>query len=324
MYRKIIIGFDGSDSGDEALLLGKALAEATGAEAIVTGIFPSGPFVAREAETQFGAKVKAAAEEIGAGAEAFPSGSPAHGLHDAAEELGADLIVVGSAHGTEAGHMSAGNVGVQLLHGSPCAVAVASSGRHDQGPGLKRIGVAIDGSDESDEALRAGIALATAAGATLNLMTVGVQEASAFGWGYGVFDLDQDMQAVLGQRLDASARGIPSELRVRTTVLTKGSVPELLRHASEELDLLCLGSRAYGPARRLLWDRSRPSSLPTTRAPCWSSPAAWRPRTSAQTTSWQRRPELLGGHQLGRQPDVEKRLDVLPTSSTGLSVRTTT
>lgn len=252
MYRKIIIGFDGTDSADDAMALGQAIVKATGAEAVVTGVFPSGPFLDPELEAQFAGKVQAAADTIGAEAGAFPSGSPAHGLHDAAEELDADLIVVGSASGTKPGHMSAGNVGVQLLHGSPCAVAVAPSNQRDRGGDLKTVGVALDGSKESEEALKVAVAVATAADATLRLLTVGVQEASAFGWGYGVFNLDQDMREVLQQRLDDAAQDIPDELKVETEVLTKGSVPELLHRASEQLDLLCIGSRAYGPARRVL------------------------------------------------------------------------
>lgn len=252
MYRKIIIGYDGSDSAQDAVALAQAIGASSNAELIVTGVFPHGSFVDREQEAAFARKVQAAADLIGAKAEAFPSGSPAHGLHDAAEELDADLVVVGSAHGTESGHMSAGDVGVQLLHGAPSAVAIAPAGFRDDGESFGMVGVALNGSQESREALGAAIELARAFGAGLRLMTVAASAASAFGWGYGVFDLNAEMHEIYQGHLDEAAKLVPDDVEVTSEVLTGAPVWELLDRAADEVDLLCIGSRGYGPVRRVL------------------------------------------------------------------------
>ena len=174
MYRKIIIGYDGTDSADDALALGREVGHATGAELVVVGVFPSGPFVDAEQQKEFAHKVQSAADLAGAEAEPFPSNSPARGLHDAVDELGAELVVVGSSSGAEIGHMSAGGVAVSMLHGSPCAVAVAPAGLHDGDVALDRHWRRPRRLPESRDAQDAAIALARATGAKLHLITVSV------------------------------------------------------------------------------------------------------------------------------------------------------
>lgn len=267
MYRKIIIGYDGSDSAEDALALGREVGRATAAELVVVGVFPSGPFVDPEQQKQFAHKVQSAADLVGAEAEAFPSNSPARGLHDAAEELGADLVVVGSSSGAGIGHMSAGGVAVSLLHGSPCAVAVAPAGLRDTDVALNEIGVALDGSHESRDAQDAAVALAHATGAKLHLMTVSVPaQATAFGWGYGVFDIERQLREDHQRTLDDAARQIPAGVEVETELLFGGTVTELLSQAAAKVDLLCLGSRGYGPTRRVLLGST--SSHIVKQAPC--------------------------------------------------------
>ena len=46
-------------------------------------------------------------------------GSPAHALHDAAVQLGAATVVVGSTHRGRVGRVLAGDVAAGLLHGAP-------------------------------------------------------------------------------------------------------------------------------------------------------------------------------------------------------------
>ena len=252
MYRRIISGHDGSEGGDDALAFADALRRATGAELTVVGVFPEGPFVDHEQTVEYACKVEAAAERVGAETDAFPASSPARGLNDAAEKLGADLVVVGSKRKTSPGHVSAGHVGLQMLHGSPCAVAVAPAGVRDGDFTLKEIGVAIDGSEEARHAQDAAVTLAKETGASLRLIAVISVQASAFGWGYGVIDLEDDMREIYGQRLEEAAARVPKEVEVSTELLTRGAVSELLEKAAERVDVLFLGSRGYGPLRRVL------------------------------------------------------------------------
>jgi nucleotide-binding universal stress UspA family protein len=136
MYRKILVGYDDSDQAKDALALGKQLADATGAELVVAGVFVVHPMwhggidpTIRDEEVIFARKLEAAANSVGAAAEPVPSTSPARGLHEIAEETNADLIVVGSTHHGRIGRVLAGSVGVALFHGarSPSRHAATAS-----------------------------------------------------------------------------------------------------------------------------------------------------------------------------------------------------
>ena len=135
MYRKIIVGYDGSDQAKDALALGKDLSETTGAELYVAGVSLIHPLLRGgadpldlEAEQESAERLERAADSVDATAQPVQSSSPARGLHELAEEIGADLIVVGSSQHGHAGQTLLGNVGVALMHGSPCAVAIAPRG----------------------------------------------------------------------------------------------------------------------------------------------------------------------------------------------------
>ena len=176
MYRKIIVGFNDSDGSHDALALADLLAQSTGAQLILTCVFLDDPFPRfalaerSQAEETMARKVQEVADEVGAAAEAFPSGSLAQGLRDAVEELDGDLVVVGSSARRGVGRILAGNVALQLLHGSSCAVAVAPAGLCKARPALQTIGIGFDGSGGSKEALAAAVELAISAGATLRLL----------------------------------------------------------------------------------------------------------------------------------------------------------
>ena len=68
MYRKIIVGYDGSDQAKDALALGKDLSQTTGAELCVGGVFLFHPLLAqrrRPARSRGGAGVRGAAGACG-------------------------------------------------------------------------------------------------------------------------------------------------------------------------------------------------------------------------------------------------------------------
>ena len=162
MYRKVLVGYDGAEQSKDALALGKQLADATGAELVVAGVFQFDPVWGgadprfRDADAEFARAIEAAAKAVGAEPEAVPSSSPARGLHELAEEIGADLILVGSARHGRVGQILAGSTGVSLLHGSPCAVGIVPRGYSERaGDGITIVGVGIDGSAESEQALQA-------------------------------------------------------------------------------------------------------------------------------------------------------------------------
>jgi nucleotide-binding universal stress UspA family protein len=139
MYRKILVGYDDSEQARDALTLGKQLADATGADLVVAGVLPCDPVRHaasswfHDAAAEFAGKIEDAARSVGAEPAAVPSSSPAHGLYELAEEIGADLILVGSARHGRIGQIVAGSTGVSLRRGSPCAVGIAPRGYASRG-----------------------------------------------------------------------------------------------------------------------------------------------------------------------------------------------
>lgn len=261
MYRKILVGYDDSDQAKDALALGKQLADATGAALVVAGVFQFDPVWGgfdrrfREAEAEYARKIEKAARAVGAEPEAFPSSSPARGLHELAEEISADLILVGSAHHGRLGQTLAGNVGVALLHGSPCAVGIAPRGyREESEDGITAVVVGVDGSDESAHALRDASRLAADTGAQLKLVAVAEPPPIAAGKGgnAGRHELTEAIQEEMRKRL-VDARGtVPESIDAEAALVTGDPVEALVGAAGAPGTLLLVGSRGYGPLRRVL------------------------------------------------------------------------
>jgi nucleotide-binding universal stress UspA family protein len=110
---------------------------------------------------------------------------------------------------------------------------VPKSWRRDTRPSV--IGVGYVHSEEARLALRGAHALARHIGATLRVLTA-VRDSEHRE------RVEQEVRAVV-----ASLDGVPAD----TEVLV-GDPGEVLVKASEQLDLLVLGSRAYGPLRSVL------------------------------------------------------------------------
>ena len=261
MYSKILVGYDGSDQAEDALALGKQLADATGAGLVVGGVFQFDPIWGgrdprfREAEMEYATKIEAAAEAVGAAAEAFPSSSPARGLHELAEELEADLVLVGSAHHGRVGQILAGSVGVALLQGAPCAIGIAPRGyRERAGDGIASVVAGFDGSSESGLALLAAIQLASGAGATLKLVSVAEPPPRSMGKGgdAGRLELTEAIQAQAREWLLGARDMVPAGIVVEATLITGDPVESLVNVAEAPGTLLVVGSRAFGPVRRVL------------------------------------------------------------------------
>jgi nucleotide-binding universal stress UspA family protein len=261
MYRKILVGYDRSDRSKDALALGEQLARATGAELVVAGVFGFDPLwggkdgAASDEDVDFARAIEAAAATVGGKPDAFPSSSPARGLHELAEEIRADLILVGSARHGRVGQVVAGSTGIALLHGSPCAVGVAPRGYAGAArSGIATVAVGFDGSDESRHALTSTIELAGATGAKLKLVSVAVPPAVGAGKGgaAGWHDLFEIVIQRRREQLDEALRAVPGGIEVEATLVT-GPAPESLADvASEPGTLLVVGSRGYGPLRRAL------------------------------------------------------------------------
>lgn len=262
LLKKIIAGHDLHDGGRDAVALGRQLADATGAKLIVAGVFPIAvePFAFgpewQAEEKQLADAIQELADEAGAEAEAFPSSTPARGLHDFAEEVDADLVIVGSSKRSKLGEILAGNVALTLLHGSPCPVAVAPRGYHEAPAKLESVIVGIDGNPESDLALREAVELARAGGLTLELVAAAEPPPIVYGKGAGAgqgwAELEKAIEEMVGANLGEARTAVPDDVECEASVV-RGEPAEVLADAAADPGaILVLGSRAYGPIRRVL------------------------------------------------------------------------
>ncbi len=181
--------------------------------------------------------------------------SPARALSQAAEQLGAAAVVVGSTHRGRVGRVLAGDVAAGLLHGAPCPVVVAPRG-FAAGGAPARIAVAYAGTDESRAALEAAAELARRAGARIDVLSA-VEPAPwiAAAAAPGLMSLPE-LEAERREQTEAAAAEalatLPEELRGAVQVLPGGDAVRALAEASEGFDLLVSGSRGYGAVRSVL------------------------------------------------------------------------
>ncbi|HEX2468286.1 MAG TPA: universal stress protein [Solirubrobacterales bacterium] len=286
---KILVGFDGSDGARDALRLGKALGRAEDAELLVGAVISYVPLpieaeaYERALSEHYDELFDAVQQEL-AGAtferHELADTSVARALGQLAEDQGANLIVIGSTHRGTLGRVYPGSVGERLLNGAPCAVAVAPRGfaRRDHF-GLGVIGIAYDGTPESKLALTEGERLAEELGASLKLIAVvpdvPVSPARIGHTSAGYADaLRQHFREVL----DGAVSTVPGAGSAET-ILDEGDPAAALAARGVELDLLVIGSRGYGPLRRVLLGGVSAEVMRT--APC---PVIVVPRASAPTT----------------------------------------
>jgi nucleotide-binding universal stress UspA family protein len=181
--RRLLVGYDGSDGGRDALELARVLATETERSVVVATVLFGEPLPlefahleeheAREAEPLF-EEARAMLSDIDVETRPYGGGSPAAILTQLAEdeEERFDAIVLGSPHRGAVGRVLIGSVARNLLNGGPREIFVAPRGyaeeRHDP---LRTIAVGYDASPEAKRALQNAEALARHSNATLRLLT---------------------------------------------------------------------------------------------------------------------------------------------------------
>lgn len=264
MPRTIIAGVDGSERDDDAIALAGLIAQALDARVLVVSICACPALsepddaLARAILEQAESLAERAATRLRGGAaesRALASWSPAHGLERIAREERAELVVVGSSRRGTIGRIMSGSTPERLMHDAPCAVAIAPLGYADSDAhALASIGVGFDGGAESRAALDAAVELARAAQATLTVIgVVGIfvgplvqSPATALEHAADVDLLREREQRVAH---DAIAGIADLDVEIQTPA---GDPGVTLVELGADLDLLIVGSHAYGPLRRLL------------------------------------------------------------------------
>jgi nucleotide-binding universal stress UspA family protein len=265
----LIVGVDASDRSRDAIALGKQFALDFDGELsavyvhtlqeldlLMTGqrVEEVEKLVAADVEANHG-RVRALAAELGiSDVRVRRESSVAEGLQEEAIARDAAIVVLGSSNRSVLGRVLPGGTADRLLSGSPVPVAVAPHGYAGRETARAVIGVGFDASPEARHAVEWAADLAGRAGASLQLLAVhtrlafgSVSAGGAFGMKTVNQVLGECLQAETAEVAETLSSGISADARVFT-----GEAGKALVERSEELDLLVLGSRGYGPVKSVL------------------------------------------------------------------------
>lgn len=270
---RILVGFDDSEGAWDAIALVRVFCGLTDAEALVVQVLSERqqlPVPYRVTDLERYPDPRTALElarEALAGIEvstrSYTGDSPAHVLHDLAENEGVEAMVIGSPRHGAFGRTFYGSIGEALLHGASRPLLVAPRGYASQAHEAPRvIAIAYDGTTESKLALRHAEALAAAAGATIRVLTVAMPAVPVpAAIGYAPPPLGFEPEKLIEEAL-AAIHSVEAEGRR----LVGPAAAALAEACEEDVDLLVAGSRGYGPLGRV-FAGSVTSSL-ICRAPC--------------------------------------------------------
>jgi nucleotide-binding universal stress UspA family protein len=258
MFKTIVVGVDGREGGRDALSLAGRLALLGGGDLTAVRVLPFDYYVSRAGAPPYASVAEQDAEReladelaaagLTARTQVVGDQSPARALHRIAEAERADVIVVGSTHHSAVGRVFAGDDAAAALHGSTCAVAVAPRGlAASEWKTVQKIGVGFDGGPEARQALTLAVALAQDCGASIAVQSVVVTPIPYAD--FTAYDTDwlERSEEFAAQQLNEAI----ADLRVDAAadVVVGAPVDELVE-LSATVDLLVLGSRAWGPVRR--------------------------------------------------------------------------
>ena len=263
---RIIVGVDESAGSADAITLASSLARMIGATVTLVNVFPYDATPSRAVNSTYEAYLRrdslAMLERLRSehgdesfDVEAIANPSAPHGLHALAEAADAGLIVVGSTHTGHAGRVLPGSTAERLLHGSPCPVAMAPKGYAERGarqPGI--VGCGYDGSLSAQRALRAAHRIAAATGARLRVIRAfhrPAPELPVKGVPMGGLPYADKLQEQAEKELDGALVRLDGEPRGEA-FFAVGDPAAILAESSEQLDLLVVGSRGYGPMHSVM------------------------------------------------------------------------
>ena len=286
MFDNVLVGVDGQEGGRDAIALGRALVTESG-KLTLAYIYrgdahswrgSSPPFEAGE-EEHAREVLRGAAGDAGVEAQMRSHGatSVGHGLHDLAETIGADLIVVGSSRRGLLGRVLLADDARAALNGAPCAVAIAPAGYAREAAVILTIGVGYDGSPESVHALKVARSLAAARQAklaALETVTAPAYVLAAGGTGpeAALTALLEEANSELGALEDVEPHA------------SYGRPADELGIFSGSVDLLVVGSRGFGPFGRLVHGSTSQQLARTARCPLLILTRAARAADAASTS----------------------------------------
>jgi len=238
VFGHVLVGVDGAQGGRDAIALATQLAD-EGATTSLVHVFGAGLMPGKGTALLLSVELEQSRELLererraaAPAADLIPCAdrSIGHALHGLAERHSADLIVIGACRHGFLGRLLLGSDTISALNGAPCAVAIAPFGYADRAHPLSALGVGYDGSPESEQALAAARALAPCLGSSVRVMSVVSPQDIPYG----------EPIARVGGLADDEVD------------ITYGDPSEALLSLGEQVDLLIVGSRGYGPVGRLM------------------------------------------------------------------------
>jgi nucleotide-binding universal stress UspA family protein len=252
-FTDVLVGVDGSAAGRDAIALGAMLLSPHGSLTLAHVSTYSATYLSLDAKS---ARAEArdmlerelAQARIVAEVRDIASPSVGRGLHQLAEQRAADLLVVGSCSHGMLGRVLSGDDTRASLNGAPCAVAVAPHGYGKSTASINTVGVGYNGTPEAEAALAVARALAARYGATVRALAVVNPIPGALGY-WEAFDPDWGMAIEVVGRTANERLGLLDGVDGSVAV---GVPSEALAAFGTEVDLLVVGSRSYGPVRRMM------------------------------------------------------------------------
>jgi nucleotide-binding universal stress UspA family protein len=265
LITRIAAGIDGFPEGRDAAALGQSLAEATGAELMLVAVhsaalLPAPPALSyRSLRQQSELELREVRDSLAPGARTLTATdhSVPRALHHLVQRHRRDLLVVGSSRRGPEGRVRIGKRTRQLLCHFECALAVAPRGLHTNSKrGLRRIGIGYDGSPESESALALAASIAAGAAADLHVQAIVDDRVPVFARSAlsRVVEVEWD-EAIRTEMDETRARAVAAGERLGARLdigVARGRPADVLLELAEDLDLLVIGSRHWGPAARVL------------------------------------------------------------------------
>jgi nucleotide-binding universal stress UspA family protein len=244
MFENVLVGVDGRLNGRDAIALAAQLMSADGKLTLahvhrgeLAEVLEDSHKLLERERSQAGVQAQLIS---------VVSSSPGRGLHEQVDELGSDLLVVGSCSHGALGRAMLGDDTRAAINGAAGAVAVAPTGYAAHPAPFAVVGVAYNGSPESVAALATAREIAAPTRARIRALEVVSLPSIAY---TGI------VPAAIGESIDVlleQASGRMDELPGVEGHALYGLPGEELAKFGDSLDMLVVGSRGYGPVRRLV------------------------------------------------------------------------
>jgi len=285
-FKSILVATDFSDTAHAGFQWAVELARVHDAEirlvhglmlpSQATDFLPSPPDYSEEIQAAALARLDRAANEArekGCDVETdLRLGMPSQCIMDAAEEDGADLIVIGTRGLTGLSHLLLGSTAQRVVQHAKCPVLAIHPGDIDQHRKMKSILVPTDFSDHAARAIHIALEILDKEPDETRLVLLHVYhlpfEYTAYGTVPTAVDYFQDVEGNAQQRLEEIAAPLRKQGLEIKTVAREGYPPEVIVAVADELktDLIAVGTHGRSGLAHLLLGSTAERVMQT--APC--------------------------------------------------------